>query len=284
PISRLCCKRTNSSSSSNTYNGRPHLYCMRFATLKTTLPEKEVNATSNFCTADCCSSGVGGSAAATNINASNSNMTTATMSLPSTSSAASTSTATATMFRYQMQQQYHNHPHNHTRCYCMVQQVVPQFNGKTDVKKSFNSKRSLKATESVLRRNNIAKNLESKKRVVKMLSVLVLEFFICWTPLYVINTAAMYIGSAIYEYIDYKSISALQLLAYSSSCCNPITYCFMNANFRRAFWDTFKGMQWCGKRFQRKRSTAQSGANLCLAGSIRVNSCTVQTVIDSPRL
>lgn len=58
----------------------------------------------------------------------------------------------------------------------------------------------------------------------------------------------------------------------------------MNANFRRAFWDTFKGMQWCGKRFQRKRSTAQSGANLCLAGSIRVNSCTVQTVIDSPRL
>ncbi|XP_061388117.1 cholecystokinin receptor-like, partial [Musca vetustissima] len=146
--------------------------------------------------------------------------------------------------------------------------------------------------------NNMAKNLESKKRVVKMLSVLVLEFFICWTPLYVINTVAMYIGAAIYEYIDYKSISALQLLAYSSSCCNPITYCFMNANFRRAFLDTFKGMQWCGivgggagsgggggKRFRRKRSQPQNG-NLCLTGnsSIRVNSCTVQTVIDSPRL
>ncbi|XP_065363997.1 cholecystokinin receptor-like [Calliphora vicina] len=204
------------------------------------------------------------------------------MALPSSSTvSASTSSATTTMYRYQMQQQYHNH----ARCYCMVQQqVVPQLNHKTDTKKSFNSKRSLKATESVLRRNNIAKNLESKKRVVKMLSVLVLEFFICWTPLYVINTVAMYIGSAIYEYIDYTSISVLQLLAYSSSCCNPITYCFMNANFRRAFWDTFKGIQWCGKRFQRKRSSEQNGANLCLAGSIRVNSCTVQTVIDSPRL
>ena len=143
---------------------------------------------------------------------------------------------------------------------------------------------SLSLSVSLCYRNNIAKNLESKKRVVKMLSVLVLEFFICWTPLYVINTVAMYIGSAIYEYIDYTSISALQLLAYSSSCCNPITYCFMNANFRRAFWDTFKGMQWCGKRFQRKRSTPANGTNLCLAGSMRVNSCTVQTVIDSPRL
>ncbi|TMW46972.1 hypothetical protein DOY81_007950, partial [Sarcophaga bullata] len=199
-LSRLCCKRLTSSSSANLYNGRPHLYCMRFATLKTTLPDKDAS------------------------------------------------------------------------------------NGSTDAKKSFSNKRSLKVTESVLRRNNIAKNLESKKRVVKMLSVLVLEFFICWTPLYVINTVAMYIGSAIYEYIDYTSISALQLLAYSSSCCNPITYCFMNANFRRAFWDTFKGMQWCGKRFQRKRSMPANGTNLCLAGSMRVNSCTVQTVIDSPRL
>ncbi|XP_030080031.1 gastrin/cholecystokinin type B receptor, partial [Drosophila hydei] len=103
---------------------------------------------------------------------------------------------------------------------------------------------SLRVHDAALRRSNEAKTLESKKRVVKMLFVLVLEFFICWTPLYVINTLSMFIGQALYEYIDYTTISFLQLLAYSSSCCNPITYCFMNASFRRAFVDTFKGLPW----------------------------------------
>ncbi|XP_014088940.3 uncharacterized protein [Bactrocera oleae] len=110
-------------------------------------------------------------------------------------------------------------------------------------RRKFDSSPTIRNSESALRRSNEAKNLESKKRVVKMLFVLVLEFFICWTPLYVINTIAMFIGPAIYEYIDYTSICFFQLLAYSSSCCNPITYCFMNASFRRAFLDTFKGLR-----------------------------------------
>ncbi|XP_016986643.1 cholecystokinin receptor type A [Drosophila rhopaloa] len=103
---------------------------------------------------------------------------------------------------------------------------------------------SIRVHDAALRRSNEAKTLESKKRVVKMLFVLVLEFFICWTPLYVINTMTMLIGPVMYQYVDYTAISFLQLLAYSSSCCNPITYCFMNASFRRAFVDTFKGLPW----------------------------------------
>lgn len=39
-----------------------------------------------------------------------------------------------------------------------------------------------------LRRSNTEKALKKKKRVVKMLFAVVLEFFVCWTPLYVINT------------------------------------------------------------------------------------------------
>lgn len=94
-----------------------------------------------------------------------------------------------------------------------------------------------------------------------MLFVLVLEFFICWTPLYVINTLSMFIGQALYEYIDYTTISFLQLLAYSSSCCNPITYCFMNASFRRAFVDTFKGLPW-------KRNGTAAGALSASQGGV----------------
>lgn len=73
-----------------------------------------------------------------------------------------------------------------------------------------------------------------------MLFVVVLEFFICWTPLYIINTTALFDPKVIYQHLGYTGISFLQLLAYSSSCCNPITYCFMSHNFRKAFVNLFR--------------------------------------------
>ncbi|XP_020805621.1 gastrin/cholecystokinin type B receptor [Drosophila serrata] len=152
------------------------------------------------------------------------------------------------------------------------------------------SQPSLRITEAGLRRSNESKSLESKKRVVKMLFVLVLEFFICWTPLYVINTMTMLLGPAVYEYVGYTSISFLQLLAYSSSCCNPITYCFMNASFRRAFVDTFKGMRICERLcapccFWRRRSKNETnlsvaGNSIALANSVMSS----HTILESPRL
>lgn len=72
-----------------------------------------------------------------------------------------------------------------------------------------------------------------------MLFVVVLEFFICWTPLYIINTIALFNPKIIYQNLGYTGISFFQLLAYSSSCCNPITYCFMNVGFRKAFVNLF---------------------------------------------
>jgi cholecystokinin-like receptor len=73
-----------------------------------------------------------------------------------------------------------------------------------------------------------------------MLFVVVLEFFICWTPLYVINTIALFEPRIIYQNLGYTAISFLQLMAYSSSCCNPITYCFMSHGFRKAFLNLFR--------------------------------------------
>lgn len=73
-----------------------------------------------------------------------------------------------------------------------------------------------------------------------MLFVVVLEFFLCWTPLYIINTIALFNASIIYHNLGYTAISFFQLLAYSSSCCNPITYCFMNCGFRKAFLNLFR--------------------------------------------
>ncbi|KAI8034588.1 hypothetical protein M5D96_012641, partial [Drosophila gunungcola] len=172
----------------------------------------------------------------------------------------------------------------------LQQQQQQGYTSDNESRRKSLSQPSLRITEAGLRRSNESKSLESKKRVVKMLFVLVLEFFICWTPLYVINTMTMLLGPAVYEYVGYTSISFLQLLAYSSSCCNPITYCFMNASFRRAFVDTFKGMRVCERVcapccFWRRRSKNETnlsvaGNSIALANSVMSS----HTILESPRL
>lgn len=97
-----------------------------------------------------------------------------------------------------------------------------------------------------LRRTNIEKSLQNKKRVIKMLFAVVLEFFICWTPVYIMNTISLFNSTIVYKGIGPSGVLYLQLLAYISSCCNPITYCFMNRGFRKAFLNLFR----CFKRFR----------------------------------
>ncbi|XP_031627019.1 cholecystokinin receptor type A-like [Contarinia nasturtii] len=117
-----------------------------------------------------------------------------------------------------------------------------------------------------LRRTNTEKSLQNKKRVIKMLFVVVLEFFISWTPLYIINTIAMFDPNAVYQKLGYTTISYFQLLAYTSSCCNPITYCFMNRGFRKACLNLFR----CCKRFHETRRISIGGGPIGVTQSSEV--------------
>ncbi|XP_018573812.1 cholecystokinin receptor-like [Anoplophora glabripennis] len=109
-----------------------------------------------------------------------------------------------------------------------------------------------------LRRTNAERSLLNKKRVIKMLFAVVLEFFICWTPLYVVNTIALFDASIIYNNIGYTGISFFQLLAFTSSCCNPITYCFMNCGFRKSFLNLFE----CFKDLRESRKFGLTGSEM----------------------
>ncbi|XP_013787480.1 cholecystokinin receptor type A-like [Limulus polyphemus] len=112
-------------------------------------------------------------------------------------------------------------------------------------------------------KTNIKKTEEEKRKVVKMLFVVVLEFFICWTPLYVINTWSLYDHQSLYSKVGPDTISAIQLLAYTSSCCNPITYCFMHNKFRHALLAIF------GLKKVRRPSQASDLATLNSGFSLR---------------
>ncbi|XP_076346958.1 cholecystokinin receptor-like [Tachypleus tridentatus] len=84
-------------------------------------------------------------------------------------------------------------------------------------------------------KGTLKKSYAAKKRVIRMLFVVMLEFFICWTPLYVINTWSVFDPITVYGKLGGTGFSAIQLLAYISCCCNPMTYCFMHKKYRKAF-------------------------------------------------
>ena len=91
-----------------------------------------------------------------------------------------------------------------------------------------------------IRQSNMEKSRAAKKRVIKMLFAVVFEFFIFWTPLFVIQTWMSIDYSHAFRNIPQIVLTGCFLWSYLSSCCNPITYCFMNKNFRNGFLGVFK--------------------------------------------
>ncbi|GFR73159.1 cholecystokinin receptor [Elysia marginata] len=91
-----------------------------------------------------------------------------------------------------------------------------------------------------IRHSNPRKIRQNKLRVIRMLFVVVLEFFVCWTPVYVLLTWMLFHEESAYKVVTPMTKTLFHLLSYVSSCCNPITYCFMNKKFREAFLRVFQ--------------------------------------------
>uniref|UniRef100_T1HGV0 G_PROTEIN_RECEP_F1_2 domain-containing protein n=1 Tax=Rhodnius prolixus TaxID=13249 RepID=T1HGV0_RHOPR len=102
-----------------------------------------------------------------------------------------------------------------------------------------NRKRKEKEKKVKPEEASLLKRGEHCKGVIRMLFVVVAEFFICWAPLHVLNTWYQFRPDLVHQYVGSTGVSLVQLLAYISSCCNPITYCFMNYRFRQAFISLF---------------------------------------------
>lgn len=111
--------------------------------------------------------------------------------------------------------------------------------------------------------SNNASRMRAKKRSVQMLSAVVIEFFVCWTPIYVLNTWSVFDYMSAVEHVSGTAMNFIHLLAFVSSCCNPVTYCFMSAKFRQGFVAAFRCCCcfWCpgGGRSQSSSRRAGSG-------------------------
>ncbi|KAL0963409.1 hypothetical protein UPYG_G00306060 [Umbra pygmaea] len=100
---------------------------------------------------------------------------------------------------------------------------------------------SLASTSKVerARSNTSEAKLLAKKRVIRMLVVIVVLFFLCWMPLFSANTWKAFNPVSAHKALSGAPISFIQLLSYTSACVNPIIYCFMNTRFRKALFTTF---------------------------------------------
>uniref|UniRef100_A0A8C5F5G9 Gastrin/cholecystokinin type B receptor n=1 Tax=Gadus morhua TaxID=8049 RepID=A0A8C5F5G9_GADMO len=81
-------------------------------------------------------------------------------------------------------------------------------------------------------------NLVAKKRVIRMLLVIVSLFFLCWTPVFVVNAWQAFDRRSAHR-LTGAPISFIHLLSYVSACVNPLIYCFMNKRFRQGVLSTF---------------------------------------------
>ncbi|KAM6221982.1 cholecystokinin receptor type A [Rhynchocyon petersi] len=90
-----------------------------------------------------------------------------------------------------------------------------------------------------IRSSGSAANLMAKKRVIRMLIVIVVLFFLCWMPIFSANAWRAYDTVSAERRLSGTPISFILLLSYTSSCVNPIIYCFMNKRFRLGFMATF---------------------------------------------
>lgn len=90
-----------------------------------------------------------------------------------------------------------------------------------------------------IRSSSSAANLIAKKRVIRMLIVIVVLFFLCWMPIFSANAWRAYDTASAEKHLSGTPISFILLLSYTSSCVNPIIYCFMNKRFRLGFMATF---------------------------------------------
>lgn len=118
------------------------------------------------------------------------------------------------------------------------------------------------------RSNTSEAKLEAKKRVIRMLVVIVVLFFLCWMPLYCVNTWRAFDDISAKQALSGAPIAFIHLLCYTSACVNPVIYCFMNTRFRKALFATFSCCGTLCHRHQRRGPQEKEDDVLATGASI----------------
>lgn len=94
-------------------------------------------------------------------------------------------------------------------------------------------------------RNVSSSSTKRRSKVTKSVTIVVLSFFLCWLPNHALTTWGILIKLNVvqfgYEYFTTQAyiFPITVCLAHSNSCLNPILYCLMRREFRKALKNLF---------------------------------------------
>ncbi|XP_030767294.1 neuropeptides capa receptor-like [Sitophilus oryzae] len=109
---------------------------------------------------------------------------------------------------------------------------------------------------SIHRKN---KKNQSNRSIIRMLSLVVLGFFVCWAPFHAQRLMTIYFqGSDLIEEVNYWMYFITGICYYFSSTLNPILYNVMSEKMRFAFKEIFCGVK---AKKNTKRSTFRETSN-----------------------
>ncbi|CAL1296880.1 unnamed protein product [Larinioides sclopetarius] len=105
-------------------------------------------------------------------------------------------------------------------------------------------------------------SVNSKRKIVKMMIVVVLIFAVCWLPYHVYFLVAHHVPHILNETFVQPTYLIIYWLAMSNACYNPFIYCWMNSRFRQGFKSVFRCCKWKEEKInpleQRKFTAART--------------------------
>ena len=77
-----------------------------------------------------------------------------------------------------------------------------------------------------------------RRKALKLLIVIIMEFFTCWTPLFLFHTLDTF-NKNFYRQMPKILVDIVLLFSFASLLCNPFTYYFMSKRYRTVLYAYF---------------------------------------------
>ena len=74
-----------------------------------------------------------------------------------------------------------------------------------------------------------------RRKALKLLITLIVEFFVCWTPLFIYHTLGTF-DKRFYRSMPKIYVDLILLFSFASASCNPLTYYFMSERYRTVLY------------------------------------------------
>lgn len=118
-------------------------------------------------------------------------------------------------------------------------------------------------------------SVESKQhKVTKMLAVVTLVFFCCWSPFIIVRALRYF-----YVYEGNELWKLTQLIIFGNSAANPMLYCFYSGQFRRSFKEIIR----CKFEFESRRKSRTKSHSTFALHNVRHNSVKRTAAIEMHR-